>query len=148
MFTRIAEKLGILDIVAPRREHDQSASSSGTNNTASNSTTTTGPRHRKRRKQSQQDAEDEAFARKLQAEEDRRFQILKSQKEEEARAQQNGKYAKKQRVSYHHRGSDKYYDAVIDGVHFDDGPDKPYYVSKNGALSIHIEEIEYVLTAF
>ena len=132
MFTRIAEKLGILDIIAPiiapRDQHDQSASSSGTNNAASN--TTRRPQGRKRRKQSPQDAEDEAFARKLQAEEDLRFQMLKSQKEEEDRAQQNGKYAKKQRVSYHHRGSDEYYDAVIVGVHLDDGPDKPYYVSQ------------------
>jgi hypothetical protein len=127
MFTRIAEKLGILDIIAPRNGvRDNRQSSANNVNTNNNNRNRKHPQHRKRRKQ---EDEDEIFAQKLQTEEDRRFQTLKSQKEEEDRAQQSGKFAKKQRVSYHHRGNNTDYDAVIAGVHFDDGPDKPYYVS-------------------
>jgi hypothetical protein len=62
---------------------------------------------------------------------ERRFNMLRTQKEEEDRARNIGQYAKKQRVSYHHRGSNKQYDAIIVGVHFDDGPTNPYYVSRN-----------------
>lgn len=48
--------------------------------------------------------------------------------EEEAKSR--GAFAKKQRVKYYHKPTGKWYeDAYIVGVHFDDGPDKPYYVS-------------------
>ena len=132
MFTKIAEKLGLLDILAPRRDGEDNRQSSTNNvnaNVNSRNRKRTSPQHRKRRKQTLQEAKDEEFARQLQAEEDARFRILKAQKEEEDQARESGKFAKKQRVSYHHRGSDTYYDAVIAGVHLDDGPDKPYYVS-------------------
>ena len=111
MFTKIAEKLGILDIVAPRTAQQDASGS------------------QKRKRMTPQEARDEALARKLQAEEDRRFKMLKAQKEAEELAEKYSKYAKRQRVSYHHRGKDKYYDAIIVGVHLDDGPDNPYYVS-------------------
>ena len=124
MFTRLAEKLGILDIVAPRGED-----SSPTNETSS-------PKNsRKRRKMTgserQQELEriDAEMAKELQSQFDRMNRMLEAQKEEEERAAKYGKFAKKQRVSYHHRANDTYYDAVIVGVHLDDGPDKPYYVS-------------------
>ena len=83
---------------------------------------------KKRRKS--QESRDEALARKLQVEYDRKFRLLEAQKDAEDRAETQGLYAKKQRVSYIHRGTNTQYDAMIVGVHFDDGPDKPYYVSK------------------
>ncbi|GFH60106.1 hypothetical protein CTEN210_16582 [Chaetoceros tenuissimus] len=124
MFTRLAEKLGILDIVAPRGED-----SSTTNETSS-------PKNRKRRKmtrserQQEQEKKDAEMAKELQSQFDRMNRMLEAQKEEEERAAKYGKFAKKQRVSYHHRANDTYYDAVIVGVHLDDGPDKPYYTIK------------------
>lgn len=125
MFTRLAEKLGILDIVAPREEESEAST---TNETSS-------PKNRKRRKmtrserQQEQEKKDAEMAKELQSQFDRMNRMLEAQKEEEERAAKYGKFAKKQRVSYHHRANDTYYDAVIVGVHLDDGPDKPYYVS-------------------
>ena len=55
--------------------------------------------------------------------------MLKSQKDAEDRAENAGLFAKRQRVIYLHRGTNTQYDAIVVGVHFDDGPDDPYYVS-------------------
>lgn len=124
MFTRLAEKLGILDVVAPRGED------------SSTTIETSSPKNnRKRRKmtrserQQEQEKIDAEMAKELQSQFDRMNRMLEAQKKEEERAANYGKFAKKQRVSYHHRANDTYYEAVIVGVHLDDGPDKPYYVS-------------------
>ena len=119
MFTNVLEKLGIWDIVAP---------SSRSADTRTRTRTRNDEEQKKRRKS--QESRDEALARKLQAEYDRKFRLLKAQKDAEDRAETQGLYAKKQRVSYIHRGTNTQYDAMVVGVHFDDGPDKPYYVSK------------------
>ena len=55
---------------------------------------------------------------------------IETQKQMEVDALKRGHFAKRQRVRYHHRSTDTYYDAVVTGVHFDDGPDKPYYSIK------------------
>lgn len=122
MLTKIAEKLGILDLVAPWTGKDEIEPAANTSNDATRSEEQT-------RQPTPQEARDEALARKLQAEEDRRLNTLKAQKEAEDRAEKDGLYAKRQRVLYVHRGTDKQYDAMVVGVHFDDDPDKPYYVS-------------------
>ena len=124
MLTKIAEKLGILEVIAPRGSEEGTA----TNNSNAGGETN-GNQEEKRRNLTPQEARDEAFARKLQAEEDRRYNMLKIQKEAEDRAEKHGLYAKRQRVSYTHKGTGTQYDALVVGVHFDDGPDKPYYVS-------------------
>lgn len=55
--------------------------------------------------------------------------------EEEAKSR--GAFAKKQRVKYYHKTTGKWYDdAHVVGVHFDDGPDKPYYVSLSSNVSL------------
>jgi hypothetical protein len=54
---------------------------------------------------------------------------LDAQKKAEELAESNGVFAKKQRVFYHNKSTDTMHDAFIVEVHFDDGPDKPYYVS-------------------
>jgi hypothetical protein len=51
---------------------------------------------------------------------------LDAQKKAETLAESNGVFAKKQRVFYHNKSTDTMHDAYIVGVHFDDGPDKPY----------------------
>ena len=121
MLTRIAEKLGILDKIAPRKKNNATENDSSSNVKAGNN----------KRKLTAQESRDEYLARKLQAEEDRRFNMLKSQKNAEDRAENAGLFAKRQRVIYLHRGTNTQYDAIVVGVHFDDGPDDPYYVSSS-----------------
>lgn len=53
---------------------------------------------------------------------------LDAQQKAEAEAESRGAFAKKQRVKYHNKHQGRWDDAVIIGVHHDDGPDKPYYV--------------------
>eukprot|EP00978_Attheya_sp_CCMP212_P002670 scaffold5469_cov54-Attheya_sp.AAC.2 len=118
--TKIAEKTGLLNILAPR-----------------NTNTTEEPG-------------DAALAQKLWKEEKILFKRLETQKEKEEEAETRGAFIKQQRVKYHHKASDAYYDAVIIGVHFDDGPDRPYYTIKykkpetdeNGAERADFLEIE------
>ena len=105
-FTKLAEKTGILDILAPP---------------------TKSPPPKKKKKydsptkysmqQTNSDAE--------------RVRRLRGQADIEKNAEKFGHLAKKQRVKYYHKMSDTYHDAFIVGVHFDDGPDRPYYVRKN-----------------
>ena len=54
---------------------------------------------------------------------------LDYQRKMEALAETRGAFAKKQRVKYHNKLQGRWDDAVVIGVHHDDGPDKPYYVS-------------------
>ncbi len=121
MLTRIAEKLGILDKIAPRKKSKATENDSSSNVKAGNN----------KRKLTAQESRDESLARKLQAEEDRSFNMLKAQKDAEDRAGKAGLFAKRQRVIYLHRGTNTQYDAIVVGVHFDDGPDNPYYVSSS-----------------
>ena len=53
---------------------------------------------------------------------------LDAQLKAETEAESRGAFCKKQRVKYHNKLLGKWNDAVIVGVHHDDGPDKPYYV--------------------
>lgn len=97
--TKIAEKTGLLNILAPRDRNRT------------------------------EEPGDAALAQKLWTEEKILFKRLETQKEKEEEAETRGAFIKQQRVKYHHKASDAYYDAVVVGVHFDDGPDRPYYVS-------------------
>lgn len=54
---------------------------------------------------------------------------LDAQKKAEEVAATRGVFAKNQRVQYHNKPTNAVSDAVIIGVHLDDGPDNPYYVS-------------------
>ena len=58
----------------------------------------------------------------------KRSQLDAQKKAEEAAASQ-GVFVKNQRVQYLNKLTNSVSDAVIIGVHFDDGPDDPYYVS-------------------
>ncbi len=76
-----------------------------------------------------QEEDDGRLAKEIQKQEDRRYRRLKAQYESEQNAEKVNQFAKMQRVSYHSKVDDRYIDAVVVGVHLDDGPDKPYYVS-------------------
>mmetsp|Transcript_1144 Transcript_1144/g.2652 ORF Transcript_1144/g.2652 Transcript_1144/m.2652 type:complete len:149 (-) Transcript_1144:94-540(-) len=52
---------------------------------------------------------------------------LDAQRKAEQDAEANGVFAKKQRVQYRNKANNTICDAVVVGVHFDDGLDKPYY---------------------
>jgi hypothetical protein len=115
MFQKLAKKLdGVLDFIAPREE------SGAFEHNESNPMST------------QQKSSDEAFAKQLQMEEERKEKLLKAQFEDETHALDHGHFCKRQRVMYHHRSKDAFYEAVIVGVHYDDGPNKPYYVRTFG----------------
>lgn len=96
---------------------------------------------------SEQDLE---FAKKLQAEEYKRYQLLRSQFEQERDAEAKGVLAKKQRVEYKNQSTGVSHPAVVLDVHLDDGPDKPYYTIKYkkpleddaGAQSHLVAEVE------
>ena len=113
VLSHFANKWGLFDKLAPLT-------------TKLNGTTT-----QKGNKESQtQVSNDEKIAQKLQQEENDRHQKLKSQYDMEEKAKQLNQFTKRQRVSYHSKVDGTWMDAVVVGVHFDDGPDKPYYVSK------------------
>lgn len=82
------------------------------------------------KKMNQLEIDDEELAKKLQAKEYKRYCSLRSQFEEERAAETRGTFAKRQRVQYLHKQTNTNYDAVIQGVHLDDGPDRPYYTIK------------------
>ncbi len=119
MFTRIAERLGILDVLAPRSEIKDSTKDAPID--CNGGSPTLPP----------QEALDETIARKFQAEEDVRYKKIRAQYEAERQAERLGSFsfAKKQRVLYHHKAAGKTHPAVVVAVHYDDGPNKPYYVS-------------------
>ena len=62
-------------------------------------------------------------------EQDNRKPAAKKAKEPARIPLSAGHFVKKQKVQYHHRGTNTFHDATVVGVHYDDGPDKPYYVS-------------------
>ena len=107
VFGYVAEQMGILDILAPR----------------------------KRKKEAERKQRDAMLAQKLRQEEEEAQRKLRQKKREEEmqiklelEAERKGLFAKKQNVMYYHKLSDTTYYAQVVGVHFDDGPDKPYYV--------------------
>lgn len=122
MFRKLAKKLdGVLDYIAPREESDD------TSEQESNPSNT----RRRRRPDSMSDEQvtsDAAFAKQLQIEEERKEKLLKTQFEDESNALNHGHFCKRQRVMYHLKSKDAFYEAVIVGVHYDDGPNQPYYV--------------------
>ena len=113
MFSKFAEKVGLYDILAPISSKQRSSSDttddrescaiSNNNNSSDNDN-------------------DELTKR-------RRLDVqLKAEKDAEARG--SNFYAKRQRVRYHNKATNSVCDAYIVGVHYDDGPNHPYYTIK------------------
>ncbi len=103
MLSHFAERLGLWDYIAP------------------NST--------KPPEQIRQENQDLSLAQEVQKEEKIKYNRIKTQYDLEQKSMMNKQFAKWQRVKYYSKGDDMYVDAVVVGVHFDDGPDRPYYVS-------------------
>ena len=105
MFSKFANKIGLFDILAPVKSRRSSKNSEDDSTTIANSYSDDNQMKRKR----------------LDAQ-------LKAEKEAEARGPKF--FAKKQRVRYLNKMTNAVCDAVVVGVHYDDGPDKPYYTIK------------------
>jgi uncharacterized FlaG/YvyC family protein len=118
VLSHFANKWGLFDKLAPFT-------------TKQNSNTST-TKHKQNKESQTQITNDEKIAHKLQEEENDRYQKLKRQYDMEEKAKEINQFAKRQRVLYHSKIDNKWMDAVVVGVHLDDGPDKPYYVSKKG----------------
>ena len=108
MFSKFANKIGLYDFLAPsgkprRSSNNNSASEDDTTNSSSDA-------DRNRLKRNRLDAQ------------------LKAEKDAEARGPKF--FAEKQRVRYLNKATNSICDAVVVGVHYDDGPDNPYYTIK------------------
>lgn len=116
--TKLAEKSGLWDWVAPKQRND---SKDDCKNVDKKNQTGKGKNNVD--KLALKRAEDA----KRKAE---RIRKIRTQFELEKTAEKNGVLAKKQRVRYYHKIADTYFPAFVVGVHFDDGPDRPYYTIK------------------
>mmetsp|Transcript_3881 Transcript_3881/g.6420 ORF Transcript_3881/g.6420 Transcript_3881/m.6420 type:complete len:156 (-) Transcript_3881:149-616(-) len=108
MFSKFAEKIGLYDFLAPsepRRSKKNSASEHDSTTTVQN-----GSADEKRLKRKRLDVQ------------------LKAEKDAETRGPKF--FAENQRVRYLNKTTNSTCDAVIVGVHYDDGPDNPYYTIK------------------
>jgi hypothetical protein len=112
--SRLAERSGLMDFIAPRRSKDEKENTPSVNNEQAD--------HCAKYEEKKSNNEDPL--------ETQRKRRLDAQRKLEAEAESRGAFAKKQRVEYYHKATGTWYDdAHIVDVHFDDGPDKPYYVS-------------------
>jgi hypothetical protein len=53
--------------------------------------------------------------------------LLEDQRERETKARASNQFVKHQRIRYHHKVTNEWFDGHVVAVHHDDGPDKPYY---------------------
>jgi hypothetical protein len=88
-------------------------------------------------------SDDEKVAWELQKEEHVRYRALHAQYASEMSAKKIGMLAKRQRVTYFHQPTSQHFEAVVVGVHLDDGPDQPYYVSCCYLLKICSISLDY-----
>lgn len=112
VLSHLADRLGLWEYIAPQQPKSKRKT----------------PQQEQQEQQENQDAQ---LAQKIQQEENHRFQRLQTQHELEKKAEEMNQFAKWQRVLYYSKIDDMMIEAVVVGVHFDDGPDKPYYVSGN-----------------
>jgi len=128
MFSKFAEKVGLYDFLAPEtKKRSKSKESEDDTTTIANSFSD----------------EQQLKSRRLDAQ-------LKAEKEAAARGPKF--FAKKQRVRYLNKTTNSVCDAVVVGVHYDDGPDNPYYTIKykkqceeildEGSKRTYISEVE------
>lgn len=132
--SRLGEKSGLFGILAPRRrkhghaaqeasidENEQRQASNNQDNGDHLPINNTNESKRAKKvsdaRERQQTSQDYII----------RKRRLDAQQKAETEAESRGAFCKKQRVKYHNKLLGKWDDAVIVGVHYDDGPDKPYY---------------------
>mmetsp|Transcript_4075 Transcript_4075/g.3857 ORF Transcript_4075/g.3857 Transcript_4075/m.3857 type:complete len:165 (-) Transcript_4075:178-672(-) len=134
--TKLAEKSGLWDLVAPKqpKKSNEDCNHVDKKNRIS-----------KEKEKIDKDALKRAEYAKCLAE---RIMRLQTQLELENVAEKNGVFAKKQRVKYHHKSTDTHYRAIVVGVHFDDGPDRPYYTIKYDKPETHTDSDGTVNTTY
>lgn len=111
MFSKFAEKVGLYDILAPISSEQRSSSdATDDRESCTISSSSSSPDNNERTKRRRLDVQ------------------LKAEKDAEARGPNF--YAKRQRVRYHNKATNSVCDAYIVGVHYDDGPNHPYYTIK------------------
>jgi len=133
--SRLAERSGLFGILAPRKSKDTCESSRTKVNAAPEEGKPNGSA--KGKITPANDEGDTRQSEKNDPENTVQQRRLDAQRKLEADAESRGVFAKKQRVRYHNKLQGRWDDAVIVGVHYDDGPDKPYYVSANVICSGH-----------
>lgn len=102
MFSKFAEQVGLYDFLAPEKKKSRSSEDSAP-----------------AQKQNTSFSDEELMKRR------RLDAQLKAEREAAARGPKF--FAKKQRVRYLNKLTNSVCDAVVVGVHFDDGPENPYY---------------------
>jgi len=100
MFTKLADRLGILDLIAPKMKSDSHGAPSPAGHSGRKRDGSSGDRFSDTKDKSSRE----------------RSRLLKAQLDSEGFAEAQGNFAKRQRVRYHHRASNSSYDAVIVGV--------------------------------
>jgi hypothetical protein len=119
MFMNLAEKVGLTNFLAPRKDKKDSkdaaaAAASTSSDSAAAATPAAAPTAEEKEMQ----------------ELENKNRLLESQKDREIKAsnEETSCFVKNQRVAYFHKASDTWMnDCYIVGVHHDDGEDKPYY---------------------
>jgi hypothetical protein len=118
MFMNLAEKVGLTNFLAPRKDKKDSKDDAAAASTSSDSAAAATPA-----------AAPTAEEKEMQELENKN-RLLESQKDREIKAsnEETSCFVKNQRVAYFHKASDTWMnDCYIVGVHHDDGEDKPYY---------------------
>jgi hypothetical protein len=131
----VAEKMGLFDFLAPRKEKSKRKSEGSLDReegTISSASDDLRGDHRSQSSQSEGLPPDppEIDPRAYQRQEERQKQsMLQEQRARELKAATRGFFVKNQRVKYYNQANQHWIeDTTIAGVHLDDGPDKPYYV--------------------
>jgi uncharacterized protein with LGFP repeats len=66
--------------------------------------------------------------------------LIDNQQQREEVASARGAFVENQRVRYFFKANDTWYDATIVGVHYDDGPDRPYYTIRFWRNGVEYDE--------
>ena len=116
-FTKLADKIGLLDKMAPRKKRARVPPSS--------------QQQQQQQKQPPPPPSSSTLppSRPLPTAEQIKRNHLQTQLLSEQHAATHNLYAPNQRVQYHYRAQDCWYDALVLAIHLDDGPNHPYYVS-------------------
>lgn len=73
--------------------------------------------------------------------------IIEQQRKREEVAKANNTFVANQQVTYFFKATETWYDATIAGVHYDDGPDRPYYTIRFWRNDIEFDEDHCVESA-
>lgn len=139
MIAKLAEKLGLLDWVAPRRQKTHDAGTPATSSAVRCQSAQRASEHAPDVGRSRPGRVDQAGSGDV-PEIPERTRRLEAQLKAEKDAFSRGHFAKKQRVIYSHRATNSLFEAVVCGVHLDDGPDKPYYSIRYTKPNVRVNE--------